>query len=263
MRGFAHVGILRELEGAGLRPDLIVGVSSGAIVGALAASGLPGAELEQAALGMRSSTFREWTLPYRGLFDGQGVYAFVDSHVRAHKIEDFPIRFAVVAAEAERGCLQIFNAGNAGRAAQASSSVPVLLAPPVISGRRYLDGGLVSPLPVRVARMLGAERVVAVDVIFNPGERPFLDITDAFWSSTLVMHRALATIEGAEADLLVAPRLPPERSISLENRAAIIESGALAIRESLPALRKLIAGPLADRARKSPAPQMLCAPVIK
>ncbi len=259
MRGFAHVGVLRELEAAGLRPDLIVGVSSGAIVGALAASGLPATELEQVSLGMRSNIFRQWTLPYTGLFEGEGIHAFVDSHARGHKIEDFPVRFAAVAAEAERGCLQIFNAGDAGRAAQASASVPVMLAPPAIAGKRYLDGGLVSPLPVRVARMLGAERVIAVDVTFDPGERPFLNINDAFWRSTLVMHRALAAIEGAEADLLIAPRLPAESSISLGNRAAIIESGAAAVRGVLPVLKRLIEEPGPRRASSpSVAPPMLC-----
>lgn len=256
MRGFAHVGVLRELEAAGLRPDLIVGVSSGAIVGALAASGLPASELEQAAMGLRANIFWDWTVPYTGLLEGEGIHAFVDSHLRAHRIEDFPIRFAAVAAEAETGCLQIFNAGDAGRAAQASSSVPVLLAPPAISGKRYLDGGIVSPLPVRVARMLGAERVVAVDVTFPPSERPFLNITDAFWRTTLVMHRALAAIEGAEADLVIAPRLPPEFLISLRNRPAIIDSGARAAREALPALRLLIGR--SPESRTSPLPQMLC-----
>lgn len=259
MRGFAHVGVLRELEAAGLRPDLIVGASSGAIVGILSASGLSASELEKAALAMRASIFTDWTLPYTGLFGGDRIHEFVDSYLRAHKIEEFPIRFAAVAVEAETGCLQVFNAGDAGRAAQASASVPVLLAPPAISGKRYLDGGLVSPLPVRVARMLGAERVVAIDVTFDPAERPFLNITDAFWRSTLVMHRSLAVIEGAEAELVIAPRLPPEPSISLDNRPAIIESGARAMREALPALMQVLSKPPpGPDAKPRLVPRLLC-----
>lgn len=243
MRGFAHVGVVRELEAAGLRPDLIVGTSAGAMVGALAASGAPASRVEEAALDLRSRVFMLGTLPYTGVMEGRRIDEFVHTQAMQHNIEDFPIRFAAVATEAERGCLQIFTAGDAGRAVQASSTVPVLLSPPAISGKRYLDGGLVSPLPVRVARMLGAERVVAVDVIFDPAERPFLNITDAFWRSTLVMHRTLAAIEGAEADLLLVPRLPAESDISFGNRPALFEAGAQSVREALPALRRLIAEP--------------------
>lgn len=261
MRGFAHIGALRELEKAGLRPDLIVGASAGAIVGALSASGMSGSEMASAARGM--DFFGVWALPVTGFLGGSGIHRSVDAHAHAHRIEDFPTRFAAVAVEAERGCLQVFNSGDVGTAVQASSSVPVLLVPPVIGGRRFLDGGLASPVPVRVARLLGAERVVAIDVTFDPAERPFLNIADAFWRSTLVMQRALAVVEGMEADLLIAPRLPPESAIAFENRDAIGEAGALAVRLALPDLRALLAsGPPHPGGRATFPPQLLCAPSL-
>ena len=257
MRAFAHIGALRELEAAGLRPDLIVGTSAGAIVGALSASGMSASEMATAARDLE--LFGVWTVPSLGLLEGSGIHRFVDSKSHVHGIEAFPTRFAAVAVEAERGCLQIFNSGDAGKAVQASSSVPVFLVPPVIGGKRYLDGGLASPLPVRVARLLGAERVVAIDVTFDPAERTFLNITDAFWRSTLVMQRALAVVEGMEADLLISPRLPPERAIAFENRAAISDAGALAVRSALPRLEALLASSPALRGAKPAPPQLLCA----
>src|SRR6266849_5148397 len=102
-RGFAHVGVVRELEAAGLRPDLIVGTSSGAMVGVLTASGLPAAKLEEAATGLHSGVFKQWTLPYTGIMEGNRIDDFVDAHALRPSIEDFPIRFAAVATEAERG----------------------------------------------------------------------------------------------------------------------------------------------------------------
>ena len=106
--------------------------------------------------------------------------------------------------------------------------------------------------------MLGASYVVAIDVTFDPAASPFFNITDAFWRSTLVMHRALAAIEGAEADLLVAPKLPPESEITFGNRPALIESGAQAMREALPALRRLMAESPKDASRMASVPQLLC-----
>ena len=258
VRGFAHIGVLRELEHAGLRPDLIVGTSAGAIVGAVSASGVSAKDLAIAAGQMKQSLFGDWIVPRIGLLGGRGIHGFVDTNARAHRIEEFPVRFAAVAVEAERGCLQIFNAGDAGKAVQASSTVPVFLVPPEIGGKKYLDGGLTSPLPVRVARLLGAQRVVAVDVTFDPAERPFRSISDAFWRSTLVMQRALAILEGMEADVLVSPRLPREREISFANREAIVESGALAARDAVPAIRRMLASRLPDQGAKSLPPQLLC-----
>lgn len=258
LRGFAHIGVLRELEQAGLRPDLIVGTSAGAVVGALSASGVPADDLLLAAAGMKRSLFADWIIPRTGLLGGSGIHAFVDANARAHRIEEFPIRFAAVAVEAQRGCLQIFNTGDAGKAVQASSSVPVFLVPPDIGGKEYLDGGLTSPLPVRVARLLGAQRVVAVDVTFDPAERPFHNIADAFWRSTLVMQRALAILEGMEAEIVISPRLPAEHEISFENRGAIVDAGSLAARTAVPAIRRMLSADPPVQAPRAALPQLLC-----
>ena len=235
-----------------------MGTSAGAVVGAVSASGVAADDLAIAAAQMKRSLFGDWIVPRVGLLSGRGIHGFVDSNALAHRIEEFPTRFAAVAVEAERGCLQIFNAGDVGKAVQASSTVPVFLIPPEIGGKKYLDGGLTSPLPVRVARLLGAQRVVAVDVTFDPAERPFRSIADAFWRSTLVMQRALAILEGMEADVLVSPQLPPEREISFANQDAIVESGAIAARDALPAIERMLASRSPAQGAKSLPPQLLC-----
>lgn len=239
-RGFAHIGVLRELRAHGIIPDLVVGTSVGAIVGALFASGATDEEMQAAAQEFGSDLFVDWSIPRFGLLHGSTIHAFIDRHAKRHRIESFPIRFAAVAVEAERACLQIFNTGDAGKAAQASTTVPVVLVPPEISGRRYLDGGLASPLPVRVARALGAERVIAVDVTFDPAERRFESILEAFWRMTLVMHRTLAVNERVDAEHVIVPMLPPESRISFASRQTLIEAGAEAVRKDLPEIRKAL-----------------------
>ena len=240
IRGYAHIGVVRVLEEEGLKPDLIVGTSAGAIVGALAAAEATPGEVDRAASAIGPYLFMDWTRPHAGLLGGSKIHAFMDENLRRHNIEEFPIRFAVVVVEAERACLDIFNAGDVGKAVQASATVPVMLAPPEIKGKHYFDGALASPLPVRIARALGAQRVVAVDVTFDPGERGFHSIVDSFWRATLVMRWALSTSEGAEADLLIEPILPPEREITIANRADLVAAGERAMRAALPRLRELL-----------------------
>lgn len=254
MRGFAHVGVLRELAANGIVPDLIVGSSAGAMVGAIWASGATAAELEAAVEAAGTGTFLDLQTSRRGLFGGEGIHDFVDRHVKLHRIEQFPIRFAAVAVDAERSCLQVFNKGDAGKAVQASATVPVLLAPPRIGGRQYLDGALISPLPVRVARALGAQHVLAVDVSFEPAERSWFNLVEAFWRTSLVTRWALAVSEGREADYLLRPRLPPERSIGLGARRELVEAGAQAVRQHLDAIRAALAAkPLATPGSVHPA----------
>ncbi len=237
MRGFAHVGVLRELRAQGIEPDLIVGASAGALVGALAASGASAVEMHAAVDAVALRGFLDLRTSRRGLLGGEGVHLFVDQHVKHHRIEEFPVRFAAVAVDAERSCLQIFNKGDPGKAVQASSTVPVLLAPPRIAGRQYLDGALISPMPVRVARALGAERVIAVDVTFEPAERGTFQIIEAFWRTSLVTRWALAVNERVDADYVIKPALLPEPLINLGTRHELIEAGAAAVRRELPAIR--------------------------
>lgn len=243
LRGFAHIGVLRELRAQGIEPDLIVGSSAGAMVGAIAASGATDAELRAAVDAAGEGGFFDLGSPRRGLLGGSGLHHFVDQHVKRHRIEDFPVRFAAVAVDAERSCLQVFNTGDPGKAAQASSTVPVLLAPPRIAGRQYLDGGLASPLPVDVARALGALKVIAVDVTFEPAERGNFNLYEALWRTPLVTRWAIAHHERAQADFVILPTLPAEASIGMASRHDLMEAGALAVRRDLPAIRAMLLDP--------------------
>ncbi len=243
VRGFAHIGVLKAFDEAGLKPDLIVGTSAGALVGALAASGLTGGELEALDWDLGVRLWNDWTIPRLGMLSGRSIFEFVNRTTTTHRIEDFPIRFAAVAVEADRGCLQVFNRGDAGMAVQASSTVPLMVSPPRIGGRRYLDGALASPLPVRIARALGAQRIVAVDATYDPKESSFNHIVDAFWRTSLVMRWALTAIEAAEADVLVAPRLPDSHDVRVDNKEVLIAAGEAAARAALPAIAAMLSKP--------------------
>ena len=163
-RGFAHVGVIKALEAAGIRPDIVTGSSSGAIVAALYAGGLSGVELERLAVDLDQGALIDFSLFGSGWVRGEALQDYVNGAVGNLPMEKLAKPFAVVATDAKSGKMVIFNRGNTGLAVRASSSVPDLFIPPVIDGVAYLDGGLTSPVPVRVAKAMGADVVIAVDL---------------------------------------------------------------------------------------------------
>jgi NTE family protein len=172
------------------------------------------------------------------------VHGFVSRNLRTPRIEDFPIRYAAVAADLQRGCVAVFNGGDAAVAIQASAAVPGVFAPTQITGRAYADGGLVSPMPVRAARALGAAKIIAVNVTFDPKETRLDSFLGRLFQTTLVMTRTLALAEAREADLVIDPVLPPETEVTLANRDALIAAGERAALAALPKIHALLEQPV-------------------
>lgn len=246
-RGFAHVGVLKVLEANGLRPDIIVGCSAGSIVGALYASGLTAAELETSMATLDASAFYDWTMPGvafltspLGLVKGEGLHRFVDAHAKLHAIEDFPIRFGSVATDLVTGEVVVFNAGDVGRAVHASSAVPGLVSPARISGRLYGDCQISSPLPVKAARLLGAKRIVAVDVIYPPVDAGLTSSLRVVFQAFAISTHHLKEFEAAMADAVIAPQLPrTSGQMGFEHRQQLVAAGERATKEMLERLRPL------------------------
>ena len=248
-RGFAHVGVLKVLEQEGIRPDLIVGSSAGSIVGALYASGRTAAEVDQALAEMSPSVFRDLVLPglgwspgELGVVKGERLRIFVRDRLRAEDIERFPIPFAAVATDLQSGEAIAFNRGDASLAVVASSAVPGLLVPAQIRGRHYGDGQISSPLPVGLARALGATRVIAVDVLYPPGNAVLNGVPSVLFQAFTIGANRLRDFEAREADVVLRPRLPvTDGQLGLEAREVVVRAGEAAAREALPAIRALLA----------------------
>jgi NTE family protein len=220
-RGFAHVGVIKALEAAGIVPDIVTGSSSGAIVAALYAAGFSGAELERTAVELEQSSLVDFSLFGKGWVRGVALQDFVNRAVGNRPIERLTRAFAVVATDARTGRMVVFNHGETGLAVRASSSVPDLFIPPVIDGVEYLDGGLTNPVPVRVARAMGADIVIAVDL------------------TRYSRSRALAYGDLQEADVVIRPDTVPTRLLDFNAKLQNIAAGEAAVRElgdKLPAL---------------------------
>jgi NTE family protein len=172
-RGAAHVGVLRALENGGFSIDVIAGTSVGAGVGGLYAAGVSVERIEKLWLGTDlKRVIREYfpTLPRSGWSRGDELIRSLSDLVGESRIEDLKIPFAAVATDINTGEEIILREGPLVEAIRASTSIPALFTPVCWKGRYLVDGGLVNPVPVSLARLLGAEVVIAVDVAAQPLE---------------------------------------------------------------------------------------------
>lgn len=241
-RGFAHVGVIQVLEEAGIRPDVVVGTSAGSLVGAIYASGKTGLQLQQVAESMEEAALTDWTLPLfsRGVFRGEALARYVSSQVQGRTIETMAIPLGIVATDLQSGHGVLFRQGDVGIAVRASSAVPAVFLPVRINGREYVDGGLVAPVPVRYAREMGAELVIAVDISSSPEANLANDTLQMLLQTFAIMGSSINRYELKEADMVVRPALSNVRGADFTARRRAIEAGRTAMLAALPQLRALM-----------------------
>jgi NTE family protein len=241
-RGFAHVGVIQVLEEAGIRPSLVAGTSAGSLVAAIYASGKNGAQLQQVAETMEEVTIADWTLPIfsRGLLRGEALARYVNGQVASRLIENMPLPLGIVATDLNSGADTLFQRGDTGTAVRASSAVPAVFQPVKISGREYVDGGLVSPVPVRAARKMGAELVIAVDISSPPEGNLASGTLDILLQTFSIMGKSINSLELKDADVVVRPALQGISSSDFSARKRSIEAGRQAMLQALPLLRAAI-----------------------
>lgn len=239
-RGFAHVGVIQVLEEAGIRPDLLTGTSAGSLVAALYASGMSGARLEQVALAMEEAAFTDWTLPIfsRGVLRGDALARFVNTTLSGRLIDAMTIPLGVVATDLHSGQGVLFRRGDTGTAVRASSAVPAVFLPVRIGEREYVDGGLVSPVPVRYARQMGAELVIAVDISSAPEGNAANGTLEILLQTFAIMGQSINKFELKEAEVVVRPALDGLKAADFATRRRAIAAGRTAMRAALPQLRR-------------------------
>ncbi|MDE2614176.1 MAG: patatin-like phospholipase family protein [Burkholderiales bacterium] len=240
-RGFAHIGVIQVLEEAGIRPDLVVGTSAGSLVAALYASGKGGQELAAIALTMDEGALTDWSFPGRGVIRGEALARYVREQTGGRPIEQMKLPLGIVATDLDSGNAIVFRRGDTGTAVRASSAVPAVFQPVRIGAREYVDGGLVAPVPVRFARDMGAELVLAVDIATPPAGGATADVLDLLLQTFSIMARSVSRFELAEADVVVEPALVGVSSTDFTSRLRAIRAGREAAHRMLPALRARIA----------------------
>lgn len=224
-RGYAHIGVIEVLEQHGIRPDFIVGTSAGSIVGAIYASGKTPDELRDTALKMKAADVRDISIGLK-VFDGKKVEDYVNQQVNNLPLEKMKIPMYVVATELKHGTKTVFNYGNTGQAVRASASIPSMFVPTKIGKSEYVDGGLVSPVPVEVARDLGADVIIAVDILAQPIYTETSNVWGLFNQNINIMQGRLAAEELQYADVVIQPDLREKAHIfDVKGREATMKAG--------------------------------------
>ena len=233
-RGYAHIGVLEVLEQQGIRPDFIVGTSAGSIVGSIYASGKSAAEMREIALKLKANDVRELNVSLKGFLDGKKVEDYVNEQVHNMPLQKMKIPMYVVATELKDGTKTVFNHGNTGQAVRASASIPSMFVPTKIRNIEYVDGGLVSPVPVEVARDLGADIVIAVDILAQPIHTETTNVWGLFNQNINIMQGLLAEEELKDADIVIQPDLREKAHIfDVKGREMTMQAGVDAAKEKL------------------------------
>ncbi len=237
-RGFAHIGVLQVLEEQGIKPDLIVGTSAGSVVATLYAAGKSPTELGTMAMTLDESSITDWIFPGRSLLKGEALAKFVRTSTAGKTIEGMRLPLGIVATDLANGQPILFRRGDPGVAVRASSAVPAVFEPVKIGGREYIDGGAVSPVPVRFAKQMGAELVIAVDISTIPEGQPTKGAVDILMQTFNIMGHAISQLEMEDADVVIRPKLEGVGSTDFGARRLAILAGREAALMALPRIKE-------------------------
>ena len=247
-KGFAHIGVLKVLESHGIKPKIVTGTSAGSFVGSIYAGGKTPYQMQQIAQQLKESDLRDLTLNSQGIVLGQKLQDFVNRNVGNKPIEQFPIRFAAVATRLDNGKKAVFIKGNVGQAVRASCSIPNVFVPATIGKTKYVDGGLVSPIPVQTARDLGADIVIAVDISARPSGSQSVSMWGLLDQTINIMGQQSINFELSQANIVIQPQVGHLGTVDLKSSKQAILEGEKAAQAKVTTIQTAI-----NNFKKSPA----------
>lgn len=241
-KGFAHIGVLKVLEAQKIPIHMVVGTSAGSLVGSLYASGKTAFELQGIAMKMEADNVidYDWKIWKGGLIKGEKLENFINVNIQNTPIEKLKIRYYAVATNASTGEEVVFARGNTGMAVHASCSVPGVFQPLKIGNSTYVDGGVVSPVAVDVARRNGADIVIAVDISGGINTDVPSGIMDTMRKSVDIMYARIAEYQIKNADIVIRPNMKNIGSTDMDKFNEAIFEGEKAASAKMPEIQKII-----------------------
>lgn len=225
-RGTSHIGVLRVLERHGIPIDLIAGTSVGSLIGGAYAAGLSPDQIHELAKTIRWRDLGRVTVSRLGFYSNARTEDYVRATFPVTEFEKLRLPFGAVATDIQSGKMVVFTEGSVPVAIRASCAMPVYYVPVPVNGRLLVDGGVVGHLPAAVARVMGADVVIAVDV--NSQHRPIPQPTNLFTvmsQSLSIMGRSTVTYLYQDADVVIIPKIGHIRPDDLSKAPEMIEEG--------------------------------------
>jgi NTE family protein len=239
-RGFAHLGVIKVLEEEQIPIDYIAGSSMGALVAALYASGLGSARLQRLARAFRRNDYIDFTIPKMGLIGGKKIKEFIRLVTKGKKIEELHIPIAIVATDLQRCEKVVFHSGDVAEAVRASISIPGIFVPEIVNGRMLVDGGVIDRIPISVAREMGADIVIGVDVSHVKIDADIASIFDVILQSLDILQDELVRHREIVSDVMIRPRVEQYNSRAFTHTDEIIRIGEEETRKQLPKIHQAI-----------------------
>lgn len=239
-KGFAHIGVLKVLESHKIPVHMVVGTSVGSFVGSLYAYGYNPYELQTFAFSLQKDDMADYIIPDNGFIKGEKLETYVNQKVRYTTIDKFKIPFYAVATNIATGEEMVFGRGNAGKAVRASCSIPGIFNPVVIGDKSYVDGGVVSPVAIDVARRFGADVVIAVDISSSLSSTAPAGTMETIMQAIDIMYNKMAVVQLKNADVVIKPKVGYIGSSDFTKRHEAIMEGEKAANDAMPAITILI-----------------------
>ena len=241
-RGFAHVGVIRVLERQKIPIDIIVGADTGSLVGAVYADRKSASDLERIVLALEERDIFDYNFinPTQGFARGERLEEFIAKRLSTPDIERLRIPFAAVAADLESGEPVALKSGSVARAVRASNALPGIFSPVSYQGKLLADGCVADNLPVDAARALGADIVIAVDLLDGKPAAQANNIFETLVQSVFLMARRAAGGKLKSADVVIRPKLGSAGLMDFTRKKELVALGMAAAEEALPALRARI-----------------------
>ena len=205
-KGYAHIGVLKVLDEMGIKPDIIVGASMGALIGGFAAAGFSTQEIEYISVQVDKKK-KKWLfklhLSKKGFVDGKNVVKYLNTYLGDKKIEELPVKFCCIATDIEENCQVVIDKGNLVQGIRAAISIPGVFMAYRYAGHVLIDGGFVNPVPIGVAQKLGAKKVIAVNVLRRVDYKTNILTSKAPSNKTYTIKKVLVeTIDYATSKLI-------------------------------------------------------------
>lgn len=239
-KGFAHIGVLKVLESNKIPLHMIIGTSAGSFVGSLYAYGYSAFDLQKLSFSIEKGDVIDLAIPDNGFIKGEKLEEYINRILKNTPMEKLKIPFYTVATDIQSGREVVFGTGNTGTAVRASCSIPGVFRPVNISGRMYVDGGVVSPVAVEAAKKLGADIVIAVDIAGDVESSQPEGTIDTILQSINIMYSKLASIQISKADVVIRPKVGYIGSADFSKRHEAVLEGEKAAIEALPKIQEIV-----------------------